>query len=76
MENLWISIVTVEEIIQGGLSDINKSRKSPRNGASIVGAYKQFDALYKALMTFQVLPYDESAEASFMSIPSEIRKSK
>jgi tRNA(fMet)-specific endonuclease VapC len=49
---LIVSIITIEEIIQGALGIIQKSKQKP----SVINAYQYFEELFEALHRFQILP--------------------
>ena len=73
-QNIWISIVTVEEIVQGVLGLLHKARSHPRNADKIILFSGLLESTLRDLMAFQILPYDRSAEASFGAIPAHIRR--
>ena len=69
--DLWISVVTAEELIAWGFDRVRNShnQKYPR----IVNAYKiLFDRL-NDLKPLQILPFDEAAYQEFSVIPAEVQ---
>jgi tRNA(fMet)-specific endonuclease VapC len=73
-QNIWISIITVEEIVQGVLGLLHKARNHPRNADKIILFGALLESTLRDLMTFQILPYDRSAEESFGAIPANIKR--
>jgi tRNA(fMet)-specific endonuclease VapC len=69
-ETIFISIITVEEILQGALASVQKAKRK----SSVTFAYKYFDDLFTALHRFQVLPYTTEAENIYQSLPSKIKR--
>lgn len=69
-EQIFISVITVEEIIQGALASIQKVRQKP----SVMDAYRYFEELFSALNYFQILPYTNEAEAIYQSLSSKIKR--
>ena len=74
LQNIWISVVTIEEIIRGVLEVSAKARKHPRNPAKIIACYAWLDNVLHDLMLFQILPYNEQAEAKYQEIPAGLRQ--
>lgn len=69
-EQIFISIITVEEILQGALASVQKAKRKP----SVAKAYQYFEALFSALHRFQILPYTIEAENIYQSLPSKIKR--
>ena len=69
-ELIFISIITVEEIIQGALATIQKMRQK----SSVTDGYKSFEELFAALHRFQILPYTNEAEQIYQSLPTKIKR--
>ena len=69
-EQIFISIITVEEILQGALAAIQKAKRKP----SVTKAYQYFEDLFSALHRFQILPYTPEAEAIYQSLPAKIKR--
>ena len=69
-EQIFISIITIEEILQGALASVQKAKRKP----SITKAYQYFEALFLALNRFQILPYTMEAENIYQSLPSRIKR--
>jgi tRNA(fMet)-specific endonuclease VapC len=63
-EHLFISVITVEEIISGGLSSVNRVRQTP----AVVSKYQDFVWLFDALHRFQILPYTSTAYQIYRSM--------
>lgn len=69
-EQIFISVITVEEIVQGALANIQKVRKK----SSVINAYKSFEELFEALHLFQILPYTSEAEQIFQSLSTKVKR--
>ena len=69
-EQIFISIITVEEILQGALGSVQKSKQKP----SVTRAYQYFEDLFSALHRFQLLSYSPKAEAICQSLPAKIKR--
>lgn len=69
-DHLWISIVTVEEIVRGALNLIQRDR----NSARITARYSFFEGLLHDLRAFRTLPYDEGAEQLFRNLPASVKR--
>ncbi len=70
---IWISVITLEEVVKGALDSLNQARKHPRNGSKIIAWCEILHGLMRDLMDFQILPYDLAAEQKFAEIPATIR---
>ncbi|MEM8779762.1 MAG: type II toxin-antitoxin system VapC family toxin [Cyanobacteria bacterium P01_G01_bin.49] len=69
-EQIFISIITVEEILQGALASIQKSKRKP----SVTKAYQYFEDLFSALHRFQIVSYTLEAEAIYQSLPAKTKR--
>ena len=69
-EIIFISIITVEEILQGALAVINKAKRKP----SVTIAYQYFEELFSALHRFQILSYTAEAELIYQSLPAKAKR--
>jgi tRNA(fMet)-specific endonuclease VapC len=69
-ENIFISIITIEEILRGALAAIQKQRKT----LAVINVYQQFEELSKALQSFQVLPYTIESEHIYQSLPTKVKR--
>ncbi|RUT09905.1 hypothetical protein DSM106972_004000 [Dulcicalothrix desertica PCC 7102] len=69
-ESIFVSIITVEEIIQGLLAIIQKSRQK----SSVINAYQEFEELFEALHRFQILPYTSEAEQIYQSLSPKVKR--
>ncbi len=69
-EQIFISIITVEEILQGALASIQKAKRKP----SVTGAYQYFEDLFAALHRFQILSYTTEAENIYQSLPAQSKR--
>ncbi len=69
-EQIFISIITVEEIIQGALASIQRVRQK----SSITDAYRYFEELFAALHYFQRLPYTSEAEEIYQSLSAKVKR--
>ena len=68
-EQIFISIITVEEILQGALASVQKAKRK-----SFIKAYQYFQDLFSALHRFQILSYTSEAEAIYQSLPAKIKR--
>lgn len=69
-EQIFISIITVEEILQGALASVQKAKRKP----TVTKAYEYFKDLFSALHRFQILSYTSEAEAIYQSLPTKIQR--
>jgi tRNA(fMet)-specific endonuclease VapC len=69
-ENIFVSVITIEEILRGALAVIQKQRQLP----SVVGAYQYFEELWQALQCFQVLPYTVESEHIYQSLSAKVKR--
>ena len=69
-EQIFISIITVEEILQGALASVQKAKRKP----SVTKAYQYFEDLFSALHRFQILSYTPEAEKIYQSLPARIKR--
>ena len=69
-ELIFISVITVEEILRGALASVNKAKRQ----SSVVIAYQYFDTLFSALNQFQILPYNTKAESIYQSLDAKIKR--
>ena len=69
-ESIFISIITVEEILQGALASIQKTKRK----SSVVAAYQYFEELSSALNRFQILSYTAEAELIYQSLSTKIKR--
>lgn len=67
---LFISVITVEEIIRGMLVGIRKAQIQ----SYVVTAYQKFWEVLKDLEQFQTLQYTDAAQHVFQSLPSQIKR--
>jgi len=70
-ERLWISVVTVEEILRGVLDAIREAQKRKR---PVTAAYAFLALALEDLRQFQVLPYTEDADRLFQAIPPAVKR--
>ena len=69
-DELFVSIITVEEVLRGALDLVRKSHRTPKEP----DAYAFFLRQLQHLRTFQVLPFDAAAHARFLALPPEVRR--
>ncbi len=69
-EHIFISIITVEEILQGALASVQKVKRK----SSVTKAYQYFEDLFTALHRFQILSYTSKAESIYQSLPAKIKR--
>lgn len=63
-ENIFITIITVEEFFRGRLAQIRRAQ----NPEDRIKSYYWFSKSYDYLQRFQILNYDLSAEAHFQNL--------
>lgn len=69
---LFVSIITIEELFRGATGYLNTVRT--RNPRSLLAAYAQLQDLAEQLPRFNILAYDQAAEAAFQHIPAQVRR--
>ena len=69
-QHIFISIITVEEILQGALASVQKAKRK----SSVIKAYKYFEDLFAALHQFQILSYTSEAESIYQSLPAKTKR--
>jgi tRNA(fMet)-specific endonuclease VapC len=69
-ELIFTSIITVEEILQGALASVQKTKRKPE----IAVAYQYFEELFSALNQFQILSYTPEAELIYQSLTAKIKR--
>lgn len=69
-EQIFISIITVEEILQGALASVQKVKRK----TSVTKAYQYFEDLFDALHQFQILSYSPKAESIYQSLPAKTKR--
>jgi tRNA(fMet)-specific endonuclease VapC len=67
---LFITVITLEEVLSGSLASIQKFRNKP----AIIRAYAQFQELHQGLQAFQVLPYSVDAENIYRTLSAKSRR--
>lgn len=60
---IWVSSITVEEMLKGSINVINSERSRPKVGIGV--AHIRLVNLVKALAKFNLLPYDDNSEVVF-----------
>lgn len=69
-EQIFISIITIEEILQGALASVQKVKRK----SSVTKAYQYFEDLFAALHQFQILSYTPEAESIYQLLPAQIKR--
>ena len=72
--NIYITVVTLEEVLKGILEGLNRARSAPRNVQKIILFSAKLREFTQNLAAFQILPYDEAAEEIFNQIPAPVRR--
>ena len=67
---IYISIITVEEILRGALASVQKAKRK----SSITKAYQYFEDLFSALHRFQILSYTSEAEEIYQSLSAKTKR--
>jgi tRNA(fMet)-specific endonuclease VapC len=80
LERLWISVVTIEEVMRGALNSLNDARdpnpqrrRRTRTAITVVEAYQFLFQSLNIFHRFQVMPYTADAERVFQGFPSGLR---
>lgn len=72
-EQVWISSITVEEMLNGTLSEINKARE--QGGSRDIEAPSRYLArLVERLQAFNILPYTNIAEKHYRAYPAAVKR--
>lgn len=69
---LWVSVVTVEELLTGRLAAIRAERQKRRRG--IDAAYADLTELLSDLRDLQLLPFTTEAEQRFQALPPAVKR--
>jgi len=64
---MFTTVVTVQEIAQGWLAEINRRRSGPEQ----VNAYRQFQHSTVAFSKISILPFDSEAAQVFLSLQKQ-----
>ncbi len=67
---VFISVISLEEILKGALASINKTRQQP----TLIANYQRLTILFNGLHQFPLLPYTEQADQLYQSLPSVIKR--
>ncbi|WP_256997563.1 type II toxin-antitoxin system VapC family toxin [Gloeobacter morelensis] len=68
--HLFITVITMEEMLGGTLSYVQRVRLKPE----VIGTYARFLEMFQVLQAFRVLPYSSEAERFFSDLPPESRR--
>jgi tRNA(fMet)-specific endonuclease VapC len=69
-EHLFVSVITVEEILSGSLSVVNRLRHAP----TIVNKYQEFHEVFEALQPFQIVLYTAAADQVYRSMTAQQKR--
>jgi tRNA(fMet)-specific endonuclease VapC len=69
-DRLFISIITVEEMMRGELGGIHRLRHRP----NVVTVYRAFEGLFEALHRFQIVSYTTEIEQIYQSMSWEQKR--
>jgi predicted nucleic acid-binding protein len=69
---LWISVVTAEELIAWGFNAVRDRRN--QGYPHIINKYKILYDRLNDLKSLQILPFDEAAYREFTSIPPDVQR--
>lgn len=72
-EQVWISSITVEEMLGGTLSEINKAREQGAN-RDIEAPSRYLARLIERLRIFNILPYTNAAEEQYRAYPAAVKR--
>ena len=68
--SIFISIVTVSEMMKGVLNSLQRMEKMGRD----IAGFDEMDRFYKAWQIFPILPYSEEAHAHFLAFAPAVRR--
>jgi len=71
--DVWISVVTVHEILIEGIAKAIKTRIN-RNDPKIVLAFSALTKFLDDLSDYQILPYTEKDDAYFQKLPARVKR--
>lgn len=69
-DNLWVSVITVEESARGWLAMIHRARNTP----AISQYYQLLESQLRDLLRFPIAQYDDAARQVFLAMPSAVRQ--
>jgi tRNA(fMet)-specific endonuclease VapC len=69
-DRLFVSIITVEEMMRGELGGIHRLRHKP----NVVTVYRAFEGLFEALNRFQIASYTSEIEQIYQSMSWEQKR--
>jgi predicted nucleic acid-binding protein len=69
-DRVSISIITVEEVLRGALDSVRKDQRTPR----VVKRYRFLQEVLEAVAEFNVLPYDDAAQAIFQNLGASTKR--
>lgn len=72
-EQIWISVITVEELLEGRLFSIRRAN-SEKKYEKLPALYSYLTNIIEDIRKFRVLPFDDAALKVYQSIPAKIRQ--
>ena len=70
-EQLAVSIVTVEEMLQGAVARIRRGQQQADGGLS---GYRLLGKILQGLASYEIVPFDERCLAVFCGFPAAVRR--
>jgi predicted nucleic acid-binding protein len=71
--DVWVSVVTVHEILIEGIAKAIKTRIN-KNDPKIVLAFNALTKFLDDLSDYQILPYTEKDDAYFKKLPAKVKR--
>jgi tRNA(fMet)-specific endonuclease VapC len=71
--DIWVSPVTVEEMMRGRLAEVNAVREG-KSRSTMEAAYALFLADMAMALRFQILPYTNNAEELYRAFPAAVKR--
>ena len=73
MVDIWVSVVTVQEILIEGIAPSIKTRIA-KNDPKVVLSFNSLIKFLNDLADYQILPYTDEDESYFQEIPAKIKR--
>lgn len=71
--DIWVSVVTVQELLIDGIAPAIKNRIS-KNDPKVVLAFNSLLTFLNDLSEYQILPYTDNDDAYFQKIPAKVKR--
>lgn len=71
LSQLWLSVITAQELIRWHFEDVDQSVSKPRK--QILDAYFYFWDILRVLRMFQIAQFDEAAYDHYLGMPGNVQ---